>query len=208
MENLIPDLPSNIKNIGMKLSGGADSAVVCYALSKYIYDNKTNQKIIPITVNQKGKAYQSEYAKKIVTFCEEKFGSIFGEHYIDTCEDETFYSDVQDALVKKLYNTKVIACHFTGITANPPKEVYESFNRRAPDDRDQNVIRPLKRNNAYRPLTNFNKQKVKQIYEQYDLLDTLFPLTRSCEKYTDDFNQHCGKCWHCQERYWGFGRYF
>jgi hypothetical protein len=49
------------------------------------------------------------------------------------------------------------------------------------------------------------------IYEKYNLMDTLYPVTRSCEwvSYTnwpDPGNNHCGKCWWCQERVWGFGK--
>ena len=64
------------------------------------------------------------------------------------------------------------------------------------------------------PLINIDKQGVKELYEKFGLLDTLYPLTRSCESFTDDFSKHCGEykdeqdvCWFCKERYWGFGRY-
>ena len=43
-----------------------------------------------------------------------------------------------------------------------------------------------------------------------ELLDSLFPLTYSCEgsiEATKHHTQHCKKCWWCQERYWAFGRY-
>jgi 7-cyano-7-deazaguanine synthase in queuosine biosynthesis len=47
---------------------------------------------------------------------------------------------------------------------------------------------------------------VSELYDYFDLQNTLFPLTRSCEQYTDDFTQHCDNCWFCGERKWGFGR--
>jgi 7-cyano-7-deazaguanine synthase in queuosine biosynthesis len=34
----------------------------------------------------------------------------------------------------------------------------------------------------------------------------IFPITRSCESWTNDFSKHCGECWWCKEREWGFGR--
>ena len=42
-------------------------------------------------------------------------------------------------------------------------------------------------------------------------MDTLFPITRSCEAWAKDeeyhIEKHCEDCWWCRERYWGFGRY-
>ena len=35
-DKIVFDLPENYKNIGIKLSGGADSAIVLYMLCKYI----------------------------------------------------------------------------------------------------------------------------------------------------------------------------
>ena len=36
------DLPSNITNIGLKISGGADSAIVCYMLAKYVMEERSS----------------------------------------------------------------------------------------------------------------------------------------------------------------------
>jgi len=43
------------------------------------------------------------------------------------------------------------------------------------------------------------------------LLETLFPVTRSCEWNEhvvgeDPGMEHCGNCWWCHERKWAFGR--
>ena len=36
-------------------------------------------------------------------------------------------------------------------------------------------------------------------------LGVLFPVTRSCElKGKLEYYGHCGKCWWCEERQWGF----
>ena len=95
-------------------------------------------------------------------------------------------------------------------------KVMEMFNTRGPmdsRDREQNK-KPQIVGNTFFPLINIDKQGVKELYEKFGLLDTLYPLTRSCESFTDDFSKHCGEykdeqdvCWFCKERYWGFGRY-
>ena len=56
-----------------------------------------------------------------------------------------------------------------------------------------------------RPFRNHHKRHIAELYNTFNVMDDLFPLTRSCEKVTTDFSLHCGKCWFCKERKWGFG---
>lgn len=208
MEGLISDLPQSAKQIGIKISGGADSAIVCYALAKYIHDSATDHKIVPITVNHSGKSYQLEFAKRIVEFCKSRFGDIFLEHQDAWCETGDEYVTTQDSLVNSLYRNNEIQCHFVGITQNPPTEVMDIIGHNGPaDNRSADINRPITRGTAYFPLINTNKQGVCDWYKHYEVLDDLFPLTRSCENFTKDFKKHCRQCWFCKERYWGFNRY-
>jgi hypothetical protein len=57
---------------------------------------------------------------------------------------------------------------------------------------------------AYSPLVNHNKRSVAKLYSEFGVLNTLYPVTRSCENDMHP-NAHCGKCWWCNERLWGFG---
>ena len=52
------------------------------------------------------------------------------------------------------------------------------------------------------------------MYKEANLLDELYPITRSCEydptsNYFKNIKNpgigHCGKCWWCEERKWAFG---
>ena len=216
-DNITIDVPESYKNIGFKLSGGADSAIVLYMLSKYITETGRNCKIIPITICHAGKAFQLQYACKIIFFMEETFGVKFGKHFTGVNHHASSYTTVQDNIVANCYRNEEIDCHFSGITANPPKEVMESFNTAGPQD-DRNRLTDKKPQigggTIFFPLINIDKQGVRELYEKYNLMDTLFPLTRSCEAFTDDFSKHCGEyrdeisvCWFCKERLWGFGRY-
>lgn len=208
MEGLIQNIPLEYKNIGIKISGGADSAIVCYALAKYIFDNNNHHKIVPITVNHSGKSYQLEFAKRVVNFCKEQFGNIFLEHQYAWCETGDEYVSTQDNLVNSLYRNNEIQCHFVGITQNPPADVMEVIGWNGPaDDRSPGTVRPTSKGTGYYPLVNTNKQGVRDWYNFYNVVDDLFPLTRSCENFTENFETHCGECWFCKERYWGFGRY-
>jgi 7-cyano-7-deazaguanine synthase in queuosine biosynthesis len=60
---------------------------------------------------------------------------------------------------------------------------------------------------CYRPFANLDKKGIAELYEHFNLMDTLFPITKSCEAKTYDWTTpHCGTCWWCHERQWGFGR--
>ena len=57
---------------------------------------------------------------------------------------------------------------------------------------------------VYNPMINHTKQSIASLYRALGVEETLFPHTRSCED-DNHTNGHCGKCWWCKERLWGFG---
>jgi 7-cyano-7-deazaguanine synthase in queuosine biosynthesis len=63
------------------------------------------------------------------------------------------------------------------------------------------------------PWANTDKKGIAKMYREENLIDTLLPVTRSCEydpncEFFDDIEDpglgHCGECWWCKEREWGF----
>lgn len=200
------NLPDNIKNIGMKISGGADSAIIIYILSKYVSEERPAMKIIPITTVHTKKAYQEIFAKQVIEFCKTEFGDIYGTHQVNWCEGEEDYVTKQVELTTKLYSDNIIDGLFTGITKNPPEEARQDFRGFPPSDRDVGIQPQNKKGtNRTSPLINIDKKGVRELYDYFGVLDKLFPLTRSCEHDATNFEKHCGKCWFCDERLWGFG---
>jgi 7-cyano-7-deazaguanine synthase in queuosine biosynthesis len=70
-------------------------------------------------------------------------------------------------------------------------------------------------NKFYMPWANTNKKGIAEMYRDENLIDSLVPVTRSCEwdpkcEYYDVIGTvdpglgHCGECWWCKEREWGF----
>ena len=60
-------------------------------------------------------------------------------------------------------------------------------------------------------MEHVDKRFTAQVYKDLFLLETLFPLTRSClnkdtEK-TDYHEKPCGECYWCEEKFWAFGQY-
>ena len=233
-------IPKHYKNIGYKVSGGADSAIVGWILCKTIVEEYNSEPVVyPITMDQPGKAYQVKFAKGVVAFLKLHWPTVtFGEHFTgigsepitvvdphmgDKGKANPNYNEDQRIITQKLLDQLKVRCIFNGVTANPSEFVGQ-------DKRHQQVSMPPERNktgtplpvqysqdphehpdfngpgNVYSPLINIDKKGVKELYEHFGVLDTLFPLTRSCENWTDDFSSHCGVCWFCLERLWGFGR--
>lgn len=206
-------VPDYVKSVGLKISGGADSAIVGYILSKYVVTERPELRIVPITVDQEGKAYQIQFAKQIVNFYKEVFGDIYYEHqtsFSPNPEAEN-YIRTQEILTDSLYKNNVIQFHFAGITLNPPenaipKRIYELGWIDPPDRKRTDKIKDIYVDRRCLPLINFDKKDVAELYNYFNVFDTLFSLTRSCEMSTEDFSTHCGNCWFCAEREWGFGK--
>lgn len=103
-----------------------------------------------------------------------------------------------------------------GMTRNPPIEemmketiFYEKAERRRdPGEMRQNVFfseNPL--NNLYQPFINVDKKFIADIYKQNGLMDTLYPIARSCvgtETVTDNYTRECHQCFWCYEKKWAF----
>ena len=206
------NLPPTIKKVGLKISGGADSAIVGYMLSKYVATERPDIKIIPITVQQIGKNYQLIFAKRIIEFYKTEFGDIFLEHYTDISFEEDTYCTVQEKLIKHLYTENIIDFHFTGLSLNPPADVIESMINYTGWAEPADRVRTGKLKSIYEKtscslLINIDKKGIAELYRDLNVLDTLFPLTRSCSMFTDNFSSYCKICWHCAERLYGFGSY-
>lgn len=208
----IPDWNNNKKckniNVGMRISGGADSAILAYMLALYVRDFKPHLKIHPITCEHPGKPYQIIFAKRVIEKIEELTGVIFQEHQTLIIPGTGVYADEQRVLLDRLYETNSIDCHIMGETLNPPISEMEKWTD--PDmPTERNIPEPIADLNGkrFRPLRQSHKKSVYDLYCHFGVLDTLFPVTRSCEAYTTNFESHCETCSFCQERLWGFGRF-
>lgn len=113
------------------------------------------------------------------------------------------------------------AVRIDGMTRNPPTEdmIKLGFYDKAERRRDQELpkiqeYRTAKTvsqldisNNIYQLYANVNKKFVAGVYKENNLMDTLFPLTRSCvgtARQTDNFTRECHQCFWCYEKKWAF----
>jgi len=195
--------------VGICCSGGADSSLILYML---MLNHTKKIHIFTIASNFK-KRKTVRISSNVIDKCIDLTGNNNIEHHISFVEKQ----NINNLFIKpkEYLNRDIIKYVYTGITANPPEKVLNSFKTQMDIkdrvDRDSS-LKEVMINNFYMPFRNINKQKLAEIYNHYNLIDRLFPVTRSCE-WTNDYNSidpgygHCGKCWWCEERKWGFQHY-
>jgi hypothetical protein len=228
------------KVVGMKLSGGMDSAIVFYMLCKHIKDNNLKTAILPITLNGWHKPYHGEFSKRIIYYMKSKFPTVeILPHALKDGTEHGDYSDEQNVHLYETHQKIPFDIYFTGVTKNPPREIYLQFYNSEKellegptDNRDDNLVQDLehpyfwhtdghwqlgktldqgvKQGNmtSISLLIDKDKKGVAELYDIFDVRQTLLPETRSCENYdpivTQNFTIHCHtECWWCHERHWG-----
>jgi hypothetical protein len=204
--DVIIDIPEEYTKIGIKISGGADSALLAYMLALY-KKHERDVDLIPITVINAIKPHQHIFAQRVVKFVEDKLSVKFNHHQIKPEPvDPQRYGEEQSIFVRSLRKQEIIETHFTGITENPDVELKTDYTGDSTRNKDLGS-KPTRDLYSFHPFANINKKAIAELYESYGLMDTLFAITRSCENSKIHFTEpHCGKCWWCLERQWGFGR--
>ena len=223
-------LPEHMTDVGIRISGGLDSAIILYILCIYITETNRDIKILPMTTNDWTKPYQVKWATRVLNWIQNQFPNVnFYEHKTYQLKENEDY--IQGQIDHKLrvlkefeqLNNKKIDVTLHGQNLAPPKEVTDKFvnskghHMAGPNSKDgrnakQDAWVPEKK--LYRPLINLDKQGIAEIYKYYKLTETLFNKTRSCEylepdmvERTNNYNSHCETdCWWCAEREWGFGK--
>lgn len=193
--------------VGMLLSGGADSSLLLYIL---LSNKKEKLEIFTTASDLKGRN-TARVTADVIEKCIQLTGNSNVNHH-------TSYVDVQtvDNLNSAMYtmvSEQKINKFYTAITANPPKDIADNFVDAEWNSehayRDPLIQRPIINGRSCHPFTNIDKVKIKEMYKSLGLIDSLFPLTMSCElEYPPvDTLKHCENCWWCKERLWGFGRF-
>ena len=189
--------------IGISFSGGADSSLLLYILMKYSKDPIHVFTCIGSNTRHILKS-ASNAIDKIIDLTE-NYNVYHHYHFVkeDNRIKELFKQQIQ------FVENKTIKWLYTAITKNPPFEIQRSFKEPSRENHERHPLieRPvyMEHQPIYMPFTNIDKQTVAKMYKELDILESLFPVTRSCESLTLT-EGHCGECWWCEERLWGFGR--
>jgi len=189
--------------IGVSLSGGADSSLLLFILM-----SNHPGPIHVLTCASERKRYASAgVAHQVIKTIMSLTGNNNLMHhtwYVKSQNPDNLFATQDQYQQLGLFDVR-----YTAVTANPPAEIANFFDQPNTEQsaRDPEVQRPTWYPDLRIcvPFTNIDKRVVRQMYQELDLMDRLFPITRSCESLTTDHG-HCGRCWWCQERQWAFGR--
>ena len=200
---------SNVKipimkgGLSLSFSGGIESTLLLYLLLQNSYN-----KIYACTI-VKGKNNKIDEKRSIeaLNACVYLTKNKNVEHiveYVGLDTEKNSYIKKPIELKQKKYTTY----HYTGITANPPKDIADSFIGPEYNQdhylRDPLINRKVIDDDWITPFWNVDKLKIASIYKELDLMENLFPFTNSCESNNATLLNHCGQCWQCKERQWGF----
>ena len=203
----------NNSNCAVCVSGGADSALMLY---KVLQNNKEHTHIFTYA-NNTLMLKNVTASTAVVNRCVELTGNHNVTHHVIHNEgDKPNGVDPLIDMVEPWVNKLNISTLYLGVTKNPPIEISDKFMYATWKDSTRDTVgerETLHIDDGFKirtPWINIDKKGLAKIYKHEDLLDALFPITYSCEWYPRDGNdpgmEHCGKCWWCQEREWGFER--
>lgn len=209
-------------NLGAFISGGADSALMLYILMSNIKqplhifsaaNGKSNyrepinalkvvNKVMDMTkFDPNNLRFYTHWTKHKTT------GNVIFAEYMETIKVDTLYFGFtrpppKTAIVD--FDTMDVAAQ-GGIDHGLTLETYYDNQSKVPwyFFQDKKFDYPEFSQSYYVPFININKQEVAKLYRELEIED-LYKITRSCESTIID-DRHCGSCWWCKERIWGFG---
>jgi 7-cyano-7-deazaguanine synthase in queuosine biosynthesis len=190
----IPDGP-----IGVMCSGGCDSSLMLYIL---MANTSSPIHIFTLSNNKKDRT-NALIVPAVIEKCIQLTGNINVTHHSSYAAEQTV--EALFKLPQIMLSTKFITGLFYAVTKNPPDTFpggpgldSRTFSGTKTEISDNGLM--------YQPFINKDKQTIATIYQELNLIENLFPLTRSCETTEiKNFLGHCGDCWWCEERKWGFG---
>lgn len=209
----------NHENLAVMMSGGPDSALLTYLMIKTIQEEKhSNVRIFPVTAELLKRPFNIRYAEKCIETLADITGfTNWGPHLTfdipaEHCLDDDKKIELMREHTRRFTHEHDLHRFYNGTTKNPPPEIEWLYNDGRMPERDtpEEDLKPLEDKYVSWPLLYSHKRHVSDLYKKYELLESLFPKTRSCEGETDKTLNHtivCKKCWWCKERYWGFGVY-
>lgn len=198
---IFKEFPYNKSKIYIKMSGGVDSSLLAYCIAKYVIDNNIEVSLCPIIIVEPAAPFQELFATKIIKIIEELLNIKFSKPVIYNLEvGENKIQKMRNIEKSLMDNDTIIASGTTQYPRDPEFNIPGG-----PEDLRTGVFPVLWEENIFTPFINLDKREIAEIYKKYDLMQTVFPYTRSCVFGTTDFQQVCGECWWCKEREWAFG---
>jgi len=214
MKTVIP-LGDHWRQVLVQTSGGLDSALLLYLVSKTLKEVNSKAKIIPLSLEVPIKAKNLSSARAVISKVREitENPNILPGIEIGIPVEKShpphknqFFNDV----IMDLYRAQVFDFEMNGNTKNPPEEVrrdflYDEYRQTDRDSRLTIYNAPI----SASPHAMIDKSGIVYLYQKEGLIDELAPLTLSCDMNLSEIEERnlsvpCGICWWCRERQWGF----
>ena len=209
-------IPEPHTKICMNISGGADSAILLWMLINYCEEHIPDAEIHVITSANPIKGwYNAKWSTSVLDrILEITKTTLIKSHY-------TFYSTDQireelDDVEKMQQDLHGITFTVHGTNQNPPLDIKFDTKNNRHKPRDPGHGRPTLYESApgitrWMPVMGVDKRMIAHLYNHFNMLEELLPYTRSCEQHAEEnmdtpswMVTHCGECWWCKEREWGF----
>lgn len=235
MRDIIP-LDRKHRNVAIRLSGGPDSAIIYYVICDF-YKNDPTANIFPMSTSTQLRPHSIDKAKDVIEIVYRLTGRAPTQHYtafsnthnINNSQDinSIEYTKVQEELETLVFKTCNIDARYAGQSINCPADEMSNMVELNNDiqksaarisltardtTRDVPTLDPISNLDSlmlYLPFAKHDKRTVYQLYKYYNVLDTLYPYTWSCEddmQIYDNNPTHCGTCYFCLERIYAFGK--
>ena len=205
--NYFEEFPTDVKSVGLCLSGGLDSALTFYCLLKTLSDRNQDTLVYTMhgydTFRSVARSYES--ADAVYEYIVSHFNiEVPPLHTFAFCKNkpvgkyEWFFPNY--TYLKNKYNIVDI---IMGDTLGMPHLNRPVWNNDVNDPTEQEIIEMSKQHPLRFPFATVNK---KFIAHQYRILGlrNLSTLTTSCAA---DKIGPCKECWWCEERKWAFNSY-
>lgn len=202
-------IPVITENVVIRLSGGADSALLLWMICDAWSKSDVPLTVWPITVIHGKRNWQSYHAQQVYDYIQNNCYGNFKPQTALLCEDPlgdpgnknaNNYVDYQEKLIDQIVEPIGETCQvFNGVTANPPTDiglvhwgsspvfgdvVWEC--REKHRDWDNRLNKKLVMGDSKRkiihccPFYHSHKGHIAELYKSHELYD-LLALTRSCE---------------------------
>lgn len=220
------------KNIGIAVSGGADSALLAYLVCKEAYDNDTTIHIINHVRCWKTKPWQQYDADRVFKWLFQKFYHTTFKRHTNFIAPELEYGNMGpnltdeygkqvsgDNIQQRAYGEFIckkynIDAYYNAVTRNPRLALFNGMRERDIEPTEENKHLEFMNHMgvwAIHPFRFLDKAWVISQYKEHNIMD-LFDLTRSCEGVITgiDYTNYktgqdvpiCEECFWCKEREW------
>jgi len=221
----------NWKNIGIALSGGADSALLAYLLCDLTRETDTTIHIVNHVRCWKTKPWQQHDADKVFGWLFQRFYHTKFKRHTNFIAPELEYANMgpnlvdeygkhvsgdniqQRAYAEYICKSQNIDAYYNAVTKNPLVDLGGMSERDIEPNNNNRHLEYMIHMGvvASHPFRFVDKSWVLKQYKRLDIMD-LFNLTRSCEGEIDNINYMtytkgqevpiCGTCFWCKERAW------